>query len=162
VGVRSAPPRAVYYFADYEESKYQGRQRITRQYDTVPETVPTIWNLFERKPSGVTVNSDMSRDSTSAVMLPTAQGLLCVTANHQFLFYVPIKHFHKLFGRLGLLRVVLANFNLPTLWARSSEAEEFVVSLIVMGMKLKRRNPKIVRSVGRSEDVCSVMWVRVM
>jgi hypothetical protein len=24
--------QAVYYFADYEESKYQGRQRITRQH----------------------------------------------------------------------------------------------------------------------------------
>jgi hypothetical protein len=91
----------------------------------------------------------MSRDSTSAVMLPTAQRLLCVTTDHQFLFYVPIEHFQKLFGRLGLLRDVLANFNLPTLWERSSEAEEFVMSLIVMGMKLKRRNPKIVRSVGR-------------
>jgi hypothetical protein len=33
--------RAVYYFADYEESEYQGRQRITRQHVTVPETVPT-------------------------------------------------------------------------------------------------------------------------
>jgi hypothetical protein len=34
--------RAVYYFADYEESEYQGRQRITRQHVTVPETVPTL------------------------------------------------------------------------------------------------------------------------
>jgi len=105
--------------------------------------------LFERKPSGVTVNLDMSRDSTSAVMLPTAQGLLCVTVDHQFLSYVPIEHFQNLFGRLGLLRGVLANFNLSTLWARSSEAEEFVMCLIVMGIKLKRRNSKIVRSVGR-------------
>jgi hypothetical protein len=33
--------RAVYFFADYEESEYQGRQRITRQYVTVPKIVPT-------------------------------------------------------------------------------------------------------------------------
>jgi hypothetical protein len=37
--------RAIYYFADYEESEDQGRQRITRQHVTVPKTVPT---LFER------------------------------------------------------------------------------------------------------------------
>jgi hypothetical protein len=35
--------RAIYYFADYEESEYQGRQRITRQHVTVPETVPTSY-----------------------------------------------------------------------------------------------------------------------
>jgi hypothetical protein len=35
--------QAVYYFADYEESEYQGRQQITRQHVTVPKTVPTIW-----------------------------------------------------------------------------------------------------------------------
>jgi hypothetical protein len=41
--------RAVYYFANYEESEYQGRQRITRQHVTVPETVPTVWpRLWER------------------------------------------------------------------------------------------------------------------
>jgi hypothetical protein len=33
--------RAVYYFADYEESEDQGSQRLTRQHVTVPETVPT-------------------------------------------------------------------------------------------------------------------------
>jgi hypothetical protein len=36
--------RAVYYFVDYEESKDQGRQRITRQHVTVPKTVPTNWD----------------------------------------------------------------------------------------------------------------------
>jgi hypothetical protein len=55
-----------------------------------------------------------------------------VTADHQFLFYVPVEYFQKLFGRLGLLRGVLANFNLPTLWARSSEADEFVMGLILL------------------------------
>jgi hypothetical protein len=41
--------RAVYYFADYEESEDQGRQRITRQHVTVLETVPTVWcRLWER------------------------------------------------------------------------------------------------------------------
>jgi hypothetical protein len=38
--------RAVYYFADYEESEDQGRQRITRQHVTVPETVPTCSIVF--------------------------------------------------------------------------------------------------------------------
>jgi hypothetical protein len=33
--------RAVYYFADSEESEYQGRQRIIRQHVIEPETVPT-------------------------------------------------------------------------------------------------------------------------
>jgi hypothetical protein len=40
--------RAVYYFADYEESKYQGRQRITRQHVTLPETVPTLIIVLQR------------------------------------------------------------------------------------------------------------------
>jgi hypothetical protein len=38
--------RAVYYFADYEESEDQGRQRITRQHVIVPETVPTCCEKF--------------------------------------------------------------------------------------------------------------------
>jgi hypothetical protein len=38
--------RAVYYFADYEESEDQGSQRLTRQHVTVPETVPTIYNYL--------------------------------------------------------------------------------------------------------------------
>jgi hypothetical protein len=48
--------RAVYYFADYEESEDQGSQRLTRQHVTVPKTVPTVWrrlwettNRFLRK-----------------------------------------------------------------------------------------------------------------
>jgi len=41
--------RAVYYFAYPEESEDQGRQRITRQHVTVPETVPTVWRcMWER------------------------------------------------------------------------------------------------------------------
>jgi hypothetical protein len=42
--------RAVYYFADYEESEYQGRQKITSEHVKVPETVPTVWRrLWERR-----------------------------------------------------------------------------------------------------------------
>lgn len=46
--------------------------------------------LFEQKSSDVTVSSDgedSKRGFTSAVMLPSDQGLLCVTADQQFLFY---------------------------------------------------------------------------
>ncbi|GJN26573.1 hypothetical protein PR202_gb14514 [Eleusine coracana subsp. coracana] len=59
-----------------------------------------IWNLesavciFEQKSSDVTVNSENEesrRGFTSAIMLPNDQGLLCVTADQQFLFYCPTR-----------------------------------------------------------------------
>ncbi|GFY83957.1 transducin family protein [Actinidia rufa] len=46
--------------------------------------------FFEQKTSDVTVESDeedLKRGFTAAVMLPSSQGLLCVTADQQFLFY---------------------------------------------------------------------------
>ncbi|KAG5559049.1 hypothetical protein RHGRI_008836 [Rhododendron griersonianum] len=55
-----------------------------------------LWNsegavcIFEQKASDVTVKSDdedLKRGFTAAVMLPLDQGLLCVTADQQFLFY---------------------------------------------------------------------------
>ncbi|XP_010558619.1 PREDICTED: transducin beta-like protein 3 [Tarenaya hassleriana] len=58
--------------------------------------VVRIWNsegsvcLYEQKSSDVTVGSDTDesrRGFTSAAMLPSDQGLLCVTADQQFLFY---------------------------------------------------------------------------
>ncbi|EOY10125.1 Transducin family protein / WD-40 repeat family protein [Theobroma cacao] len=64
-----------------------------------------IWNsegavcLYEQKSSDVTVSSDVDEDSTmgftSAVMLPLDQGLLCVTADQQFLFYNPEEHLEE-------------------------------------------------------------------
>ncbi|XVF56548.1 hypothetical protein PTKIN_Ptkin06aG0129800 [Pterospermum kingtungense] len=64
-----------------------------------------IWNsegavcLYEQKSSDVTVNTDEDEDSTrgftSAVMLPLDQGLLCVTADQQFLFYSPEEHLEE-------------------------------------------------------------------
>ncbi|OMO51098.1 hypothetical protein COLO4_37813 [Corchorus olitorius] len=58
-----------------------------------------IWNsegavcLYEQKSSDVSASSDVGEGSTrgftSAVMLPLDQGLLCVTADQQFLFYSP-------------------------------------------------------------------------
>lgn len=48
--------------------------------------------LFEQPSSDVTVSSDMDRGFTSAVMLPLDQGLVCVTADQQFLFYSPVDH----------------------------------------------------------------------
>ncbi|PAN39850.1 hypothetical protein PAHAL_7G273500 [Panicum hallii] len=50
--------------------------------------------IFEQQSSDVTVNSENEetrRGFTSAVMLPNDQGLLCVTADQQFLFYCPQK-----------------------------------------------------------------------
>lgn len=49
--------------------------------------------LYEQKSSDVTVSSDMDeskRGFTTATLLPSDQGLLCVTADQQFLFYVPV------------------------------------------------------------------------
>ncbi|KAF8702279.1 hypothetical protein HU200_033047 [Digitaria exilis] len=60
--------------------------------------VVRIWCLesglcvFEQQSSDVTVNSENEetrRGFTSAVILPNDQGLLCVTADQQFLFYCP-------------------------------------------------------------------------
>ncbi|TVU15947.1 hypothetical protein EJB05_39491 [Eragrostis curvula] len=59
-----------------------------------------IWSLesavciFEQQSSDVTVNSENEetrRGFTSAIMLPNNQGLLCVTADQQFLFYCPAR-----------------------------------------------------------------------
>ncbi|XP_052178407.1 protein TORMOZ EMBRYO DEFECTIVE isoform X2 [Diospyros lotus] len=58
--------------------------------------VVRIWNsegavcLFEQQTADFTINSDeedSKRGFTAAVMLPLDQGLLCVTADQQFLFY---------------------------------------------------------------------------
>lgn len=46
--------------------------------------------IFEQQSSDVTINSENEesrRGFTSAIMLPNDQGLLCVTADQQFLFY---------------------------------------------------------------------------
>lgn len=62
--------------------------------------------LFEQKSSDVTVNTDMSRGFTSAVMLPSDQGLLCVTTDQQFLFYVPAEHSEEIFKLILSRRLV--------------------------------------------------------
>ncbi|XP_058000308.1 protein TORMOZ EMBRYO DEFECTIVE-like [Hevea brasiliensis] len=60
-----------------------------------------IWNseraicLYEQKSSDVTVTSDADeskRGFIAATMLPLDQGLLCVTADQQFLYYIPVEH----------------------------------------------------------------------
>ncbi|PQM41217.1 transducin beta-like protein 3 [Prunus yedoensis var. nudiflora] len=62
--------------------------------------VVRIWNsegavcLFEQKSSDVTPSSDgdeSKRGFTAAVMLPSDKGLLCVTADQEFLLYSPVK-----------------------------------------------------------------------
>lgn len=53
--------------------------------------------MFEQKSSDITVSSDMDRGFTSAVMLPLDQGLLCVTADQQFLFYSPVENPEEMF-----------------------------------------------------------------
>ncbi|KAJ0452744.1 putative transcription factor WD40-like family [Helianthus annuus] len=51
--------------------------------------------LFQQASSDVTVSKDdeeeAKRGFTSAVMLPSGQGLLCITADQEFLFYSPIE-----------------------------------------------------------------------
>uniref|UniRef100_A0A803LHZ0 Uncharacterized protein n=1 Tax=Chenopodium quinoa TaxID=63459 RepID=A0A803LHZ0_CHEQI len=60
-----------------------------------------IWNtegavcLFEQKTSDVAFSpdeNDLRRGFTAACLLPSDQGLLCITADQQFLFYSPLKH----------------------------------------------------------------------
>lgn len=51
--------------------------------------------LFEQKSSDVTVTSDdneSKRGFTAAFMLPLNQGLLCVTADQEFLLYSPVEN----------------------------------------------------------------------
>ncbi|XP_024179568.1 transducin beta-like protein 3 isoform X1 [Rosa chinensis] len=59
-----------------------------------------IWNsegavcLFEQKSSDVTITSDddeSKRGFTAALLLPSDQGLLCVTADQEFLLYSPVE-----------------------------------------------------------------------
>lgn len=59
--------------------------------------------LFEQKSSDITSSSDMDRGFTSAVMLPVDQGLVCVTADQQFLFFAPVEHTEGMF-KLALSR----------------------------------------------------------
>ncbi|XP_038978693.1 transducin beta-like protein 3 [Phoenix dactylifera] len=65
-----------------------------------------IWNsegavcIYEQQSSDATISSDKEdsrRGFTSAVILPSDQGLLCVTADQQFLFYSPIKSVERAF-----------------------------------------------------------------
>ncbi|KAL0304567.1 UNVERIFIED_CONTAM: Transducin beta-like protein 3 [Sesamum radiatum] len=77
-----------------------GKKKISSssiQFITVGERgIVRIWNsdgaalLFEQKSSDLTVSSDkeeVTRGFTSAMMLPLGQGLLCATADQQFLIY---------------------------------------------------------------------------
>ncbi|KAE8077499.1 hypothetical protein FH972_016059 [Carpinus fangiana] len=88
----------------YEQSGKKTSGSSAIHFITVGERgIVRIWNsesaacLFEQKSSDVTVNSDMRRGFTSAVMLPSDQGLLCVTADQQFLFYAPVEHSEEIF-----------------------------------------------------------------
>ncbi|KAF9603413.1 hypothetical protein IFM89_036114 [Coptis chinensis] len=65
-----------------------------------------IWNsesahcLLEQQSSDITLSSDgdeVKRGFTSAVMLPLDQGLLCVTADQQFLLYSPTQSLEDAF-----------------------------------------------------------------
>ncbi|XP_023512801.1 transducin beta-like protein 3 [Cucurbita pepo subsp. pepo] len=48
--------------------------------------------LFEQKSSDVSTKMDeQNRGFTAAVLLPSDRGLLCVTADQQFIFYSPVK-----------------------------------------------------------------------
>uniref|UniRef100_A0A2P2JNJ1 Uncharacterized protein MANES_09G127900 n=1 Tax=Rhizophora mucronata TaxID=61149 RepID=A0A2P2JNJ1_RHIMU len=80
--------------------KHNGKSRIGSSaicFITVGERgIVRVWNseravcVYEQKSSDVAVNSDMDeskRGFTSAIILPLQRGLLCVTADQQFLFY---------------------------------------------------------------------------
>ncbi|XP_058206435.1 protein TORMOZ EMBRYO DEFECTIVE [Rhododendron vialii] len=80
--------------------KHQHRKKSSSSviyFFTVGERgIVRLWNsegavcIFEQKASDVTVKSDdedLKRGFTAAVLLPLDQGLLCVTADQQFLFY---------------------------------------------------------------------------
>ncbi|PIN23520.1 WD40-repeat-containing subunit of the 18S rRNA processing complex [Handroanthus impetiginosus] len=82
-----------------------GKKKISSspiQFLTVGERgIVRIWNsdgamlLFEQKSSDLTVSSEkeeVKRGFTSAMMLPLGQGLLCATADQQFLIYDLEKH----------------------------------------------------------------------
>ncbi|XP_074294181.1 protein TORMOZ EMBRYO DEFECTIVE-like [Silene latifolia] len=63
--------------------------------------VVRIWEvcLSKQKYSEVTFRTDQDderRGFTAAHMLPSDQGLLCITADQQFLFYSPLKHSEKI------------------------------------------------------------------
>lgn len=48
--------------------------------------------MFEQKSSDVSLkDDDQNRGFTAAALLPSDRGLLCVTADQQFLFYSPVK-----------------------------------------------------------------------
>lgn len=92
-------------FASYMGSSSNKSGKKTRgstpvHFITVGERgIVRIWNSegascrYEQKSSDVTVVADTDDDSRrgfiAAVMLPLDQGLLCVTADQQFLFYSP-------------------------------------------------------------------------
>jgi len=65
--------------------------------------------LYEQKSSDVTVSSDTDdspRGFTAAVILPLDQGLLCVTVDHQFLFYSLVVHLEEKFKLMLSKRLV--------------------------------------------------------
>ncbi|KAH8485143.1 hypothetical protein H0E87_026790, partial [Populus deltoides] len=65
--------------------------------------------LYEQKSSDVTVSSDTDdspRGFTAAVILPLDQGLLCVTVDHQFLFYSLVVHLEEKFELMLSKRLV--------------------------------------------------------
>ncbi|ESW27427.1 hypothetical protein PHAVU_003G200800 [Phaseolus vulgaris] len=91
----SSPFTSSLHSYEQDTKKRGGSQ--TFYFITVGERgIVRIWNskgagcIFEQKTSDVTASIDEDgsrRGFTSAVMLPSDQGLLCVTADQQFLFY---------------------------------------------------------------------------
>ncbi|XP_065636315.1 protein TORMOZ EMBRYO DEFECTIVE [Quercus suber] len=111
--IRSGSPFAssLALFSQQSGKKASGSSEI--HFITVGERgIVRIWNseravcLFEQKSSDITDSSDMDRGFTSAVMLPFDQGLLCVTADQQFLFYSPVEHPEEMFKLILSRRLV--------------------------------------------------------
>ncbi|KAL9382119.1 hypothetical protein Peur_025154 [Populus x canadensis] len=81
-----------------------GERGIVRMWDSERAVC-----LYEQKSSDVTVSSDTDdspRGFTAAVILPLDQGLLCVTVDHQFLFYSLVVHLEEKFKLMLSKRLV--------------------------------------------------------
>ncbi|KAL9344812.1 hypothetical protein Peur_062487 [Populus x canadensis] len=81
-----------------------GERGVVRMWDSERAVC-----LYEQKSSDVTVSSDTDdspRGFTAAVILPLDQGLLCVTVDHQFLFYSLVVHLEEKFELMLCKRLV--------------------------------------------------------
>jgi hypothetical protein len=80
--------------------------------------------------------SSNAKDATMAKYVDISDPEENKDVNGEMAVFKPVM---PIFDKLGLLKGLIANFNFWTLWARSFEAEEFVMSLIVVGSSKESR-----------------------